>query len=149
VVAYEPARVLPLEDVRAKIIETLKRARATKLAESAASAQLARLRAGQPLDARAPAWEAARTVSRTEAPGMAPDLLEAVFAMPTSVLPAYALHREADGTQTLIRLSSVASKPLPDERRRALADSIDLLVRQQSVLAYLRQLEQSQRIERP
>jgi hypothetical protein len=129
-------------------VETLKRAGATRLAEAAAKAQLARLRAGQTLDASAPAWSAASSVSRTEVTGMAPDLLDAVFAMPTSTLPTYALHREADGTQTLIRLSSVGSKPLSDDLRRSLSDSADRLIRQQSALAYLRQLERSQRIER-
>jgi len=89
VAAFEPAHVPPLEQVEGRVESRLLAQRAREAAQAAGEKQLEALQAGktaseEPIDFGEPL-----TVSRIDNQGVAPSILEAVFAADTSELPSY------------------------------------------------------------
>lgn len=103
VIEHQPARVLPLEEVRSTIISALKREAAQAKAVAAGEAELDKLKRGE---ASALKWSAARTVTRMSAEGLPPESVQAIFAAPTERLPAYVGTRVAEG-YALYRIDQV------------------------------------------
>lgn len=84
VLEYQPARVLPLAEVREAVKAGVITRKAAALARAAGEARLAELRKA-PDTALGPV----ATVSRAQAQGIPPALLDAVLREPTATLPAF------------------------------------------------------------
>ena len=108
VAAFEPAHVPPLEQVMGRVESRLLAQRAREAAQAAGEEQLAALQADtnqpeEPLDFGEP-----MTVSRIDNQGVAPSILDAVFAADTDELPSYIGVSGAQG-YVITRIESVDS----------------------------------------
>ncbi len=104
VLEYKPTAQLPFETVKPEIEKRLMREEAAKLAIKEGESRLARLGKGETLDL---SWGAARSISRSNAPGFAPDALRAIFAADASKLPTYAGMTLPEGGYALYRIAQV------------------------------------------
>ncbi len=101
---YQPAVLQPLAAVSQDIETQLTREAATKLADSAGEADLAKLAHGDGVDL---AWSPAKSVSRLAASGFPPAALTAIFRANVTKLPAYAGVALSDGSYALYRITQV------------------------------------------
>lgn len=85
VLAYTPAHILPLSEVKARVRQRLVAIQAAALAKQLGQQRLAALRAA-PSTAMV---EAAQTVSRASSGGLAQPLLDAILKAPVTTLPAF------------------------------------------------------------
>ena len=104
VLEHKPAALQPLEAVKADIERSLVRDEALKLAIKDGEEKLARLAKGEALDL---VWSPARSVSRTAAQGIPPDVLRTVFKADAARLPAYAGVALPGNGYVLLRISAV------------------------------------------
>jgi peptidyl-prolyl cis-trans isomerase D len=142
VLEHRPAVLQPLESVSGEIEKRLKRDEAAVLAIKDGEEKLARLRQGQAADLK---WSPVRKVSRSEAPGLPPESLRAVFAADVAKLPAHAGVAYPGRGYALYRISSTdvgeAGKSGP--RVRALSQQYARVVAEEEFAAWLASLKES------
>ena len=98
VVEHRPARLLPLEDVSARIRERLVREQAVRLAREAANLAAEALRKA-PVET---GFSPPRTVSRGgQSEGLSPDAIREVMRVPAERLPAFVVADSATGAQSV------------------------------------------------
>jgi peptidyl-prolyl cis-trans isomerase D len=103
VVDHQPAAQRSFEEVRAEIVEMLRRRQAAELAQKEGAAKLEQLRKGADAGLK---WSPPRTVSRREAQGLPGEVLRQVMSADASKLPAY-IGVPADIGYVLLRISKV------------------------------------------
>ncbi|HEX6320871.1 MAG TPA: SurA N-terminal domain-containing protein [Burkholderiales bacterium] len=103
VVDHQPAAQRSFEEVRAEIVEMLRRRQAAQLAQKEGAAKLEQLRKGADAGLK---WSPPRTVSRREAQGLPGEVLRQVMSADASKLPAY-IGVPADIGYVLLRISKV------------------------------------------
>ncbi|WP_058557182.1 SurA N-terminal domain-containing protein [Thiohalocapsa sp. ML1] len=129
---HEPASVRPLDEVRDEIVAALKAQQAATAARAEADAMVARLRAGESLDAVAAELEikSPGEVSRSQA-DVPPTVLELAFSAPRPAedgVPSYASGAEPGGDAVIVAVRAVADgsaeamdPAMRDAERRLLA----------------------------
>lgn len=109
IVDYKAAHTLPLAEVRAQVRERLVAVKAAELARQEGEKKLAEWKAN-PATA---SLQAAQTVARDQAQGVAPQLLEAVLRADASKLPAFVgVDLGAQG-YVVARVNKVQPRPAP------------------------------------
>ncbi|MBI5613031.1 MAG: SurA N-terminal domain-containing protein [Gammaproteobacteria bacterium] len=113
VLGHEPATLKPLAEVRAGIEQTLRQQAARDQAAKAGEALLAALNAGGDLEALAKqqglSYHPPQAYARSQAKGIDPNLLEAVFkaARPQGDMPAYGTASQLNGAYAVFALKRV------------------------------------------
>lgn len=144
VLEHKPASMPPFEEVRAAIEKKLTLREAARLAAQEGRSRLEQLRQGG--DARI-AWDAPRTVSRSDHKDLTEPVLRALFRADASKLPAYAGVEGPQGGYTLLRITRVTEPAdVPDDRRKSVADSLRQVLGQEQLTAYIASLKQQARI---
>ena len=115
--AFEPARRLPLEEVRERIVELVRVEQGRVKAASGGEAMLAALRKGEPAAA---SWGEVRKLQRG-APGLPAAAMQAVFSAPAGALPAHVGVQSAEGDYVLYRIEAVERAQIGDEDPRVAA----------------------------
>jgi peptidyl-prolyl cis-trans isomerase D len=105
VVEHQPAAQRKFEEVRAEIIELLRRRQAGEMARKEGAAKLEQLRKGADAGVK---WSAPRTVSRREPQSLPGDVLRQVMSADTAKLPAYVGVAAGDSGYLLLRISRVS-----------------------------------------
>ncbi len=140
VIAHEPAKQRPLEEVQAAIVQALTRQKATDLARSEGEALLGKLRKGETVGIQ---WSAQQMVSRERPQELQPEAARAVFRADVSKLPAYAAAEAQGGRFVLYRISKVVDgESIDPQQRKALAKQLDPLAGQESLEARMSDLKQ-------
>ncbi|MCF8198850.1 MAG: SurA N-terminal domain-containing protein [Sulfuritalea sp.] len=141
VLEHKPAALQPLETVKADIEKQLRREAAVALATKDGEEKLARLANGESVDLK---WSKEHSVSRSDAQGLPPEALRAIFKADTSKLPAHAGFSSAGKGYALYRISAVktADAVKDDPRRSALAQQYARLVADEEFSAWLATLRQ-------
>ena len=103
VVEHRPEEQLKYEQVKPAIGEMLRRRAAASLAQKEGEAKLAELRSGKDAGVK---WSPARVVSRREAQGVPPEVLQRAMSADVSKLPAYVGVPFPEG-YLLVRVSKV------------------------------------------
>ena len=103
VVEHRPEEQLKYEQVKPAIGEMLRRRAAASLAQKEGEAKLAELRSGKDAGVK---WSPARVVSRREAQGVPPEVLQRAMSADVSKLPAYVGVAFPEG-YLLVRVSKV------------------------------------------
>jgi peptidyl-prolyl cis-trans isomerase D len=134
VVEHEPATQRPFEQVKADIVEKLRRREALELARKEGEAKLADLRKGADAGLK---WSAPRSVSRREPQGLSAEALAATVAADASKLPAYAGVAQGDG-YLLLRISKVTESDKPSADMLARAGQLYAAAQYDAWLASLR-----------
>lgn len=142
VLEHKPAALQPLEGVRGEIEKRLLREQAAALAIKDGEEKLARLRQGQALDLK---WSPVRKVSRSEASGLPPESVRAVFAVDAKNLPAHAGVAYPGTGYALYRISAAgaAEAAANEPRARALAQQYARIVAEEEFAAWLASLKES------
>ncbi|HEX6265442.1 MAG TPA: SurA N-terminal domain-containing protein [Burkholderiales bacterium] len=104
VAQHQPAAQRKFEEVRAEIVELLRRREAAELARKEGAATLEQLRKGADANLR---WGQPRTVSRREPQGLPGDVLRQVMSADAGKLPAYVGAPTGDAGYLLLRISKV------------------------------------------
>ena len=104
VLEHQPAAERKFEEVRADIIELLRRRQAAELAHKEGAAKLEALRQGADAGVK---WGQPRTVSRREAQGLTPEVMRQVMSAATAKLPAYVGVPVGDAGFLLLKVSKV------------------------------------------
>jgi len=138
--AFEPARRLPLEEVRERIVELVRIEQGRVKAASAGEAMLAALRKGEPAAA---SWGEARKLQRG-APGLPAAAMQAVFSASAEGLPAHVGVQSAEGDYVLYRIEAVERAQIGDEDPRvaAVAGQYNQLLAGRDFGAFLSELRQ-------
>jgi peptidyl-prolyl cis-trans isomerase D len=142
VLEYKPSALQPLEAVRGEIEKRLMREEAAALAIKDGEEKLARLAKGETVDLK---WSPAHKISRTEAPGLPPETVRAVFAADAAKLPAYAGVGFPGKGYALYRISSVKAGDAArgDPRVRELAQQYARIVAEEEFAAWLSSLKEN------
>ena len=104
VLEHQPAAERKFEEVRADIIEMLRRRQAAELAHNDGTAKLGALRNGADAGVK---WGQPRTVSRREAQGLTAEVMRQVMSADTARLPAYIGVPAGDAGFLLLKVSKV------------------------------------------
>ena len=104
VLEHQPATERKFEEVRADIIEMLRRRQAAELAHKDGSAKLEALRKGADAGVK---WGQPRTVSRRETQGLSAEAMRQVMSADTAKLPAYIGAPAGDAGFLLLKVSKV------------------------------------------
>ena len=138
--AFEPARRLPLEEVRERIVELVRIEQGRVKAASDGEAMLAALRKGEPAAA---SWGEARKLQRG-APGLPAAAMQAVFSASAETLPAHVGVQSAEGDYVLYRIEAVERAQIGDEDPRvaAVAGQYNQLLAGRDFGAFLSELRQ-------
>ncbi len=138
--AFEPARRLPLEEVRDRIVELVRIEQGRVKAASEGEAMLAALRKGEAAAAR---WGEVRKLQRS-APGLPAAAMQAVFSASSEVLPAHVGVQSAEGDYVLYRIEAVERAQIGDEDPRvaAVAGQYNQLLGGRDFGAFLSELRQ-------
>lgn len=104
VLQHQPATQRKFEEVRADIVELLRRRQAAELARKEGAAKLEQLRKGADAGLK---WGAPRTVSRREPQGLPGDVLRQVMTADATKLPAYVGVPAGESGYLLLRISKV------------------------------------------
>ena len=104
VLEFKPAALQPLEAARGDIEKRLIHDEASKLADQAGQAALAKLKQGGSADL---SWAPEKSVTRLGMPGLSPEALHAIFRADVGHLPAYVGVPSADGGYSCYRISQV------------------------------------------
>jgi len=115
--AYEAAVLLPLDEVKARIVADLRREAAARRAAEQGAAMLAALDKGEQIDAK---WGEARVLQRS-APGLPGMAMQAVFSAQSKQLPAHVGLALPEGDYVLYRIESVNRPEIADDDPRVLA----------------------------
>ncbi|HTS51707.1 MAG TPA: SurA N-terminal domain-containing protein [Burkholderiales bacterium] len=140
VVAHEPSKLRPFDEVQGAIVQALTQQKAAELARKEGEALLDRLRKGEDAGVR---WSASQTVSRQRPEGLQPEAARAVFRADASKLPAYAGVEIGDGRFVLYRVSKVIdTEAIDPEQRTALAKQLNPIAGQEALAARVSDLKQ-------
>lgn len=134
----KPAVVRPFAEVEAGIIARLTREEASRLARKDGEAKLAALKEGKQVDVK---WPQLLSVSRANAGGLAPNVIEAAMKADPKKLPAFAGVENPGGGYVLVQVAKVNDAPSVDDAklqttRTRIAQSLS----QQEILATLGQI---------
>jgi peptidyl-prolyl cis-trans isomerase D len=142
VLEHKPAALQPLEAVRGEIEKRLMREEAAALAIKDGEEKLALLGQGKTVDLK---WSPVRKISRTEAPGLPPESVRAVFAADAAKLPAHAGVSYPGKGYALYRISSVKAGEAgkDDPRARALAQQYARIVAEEEFAAWTASLKEN------
>jgi peptidyl-prolyl cis-trans isomerase D len=130
VVEHAPPTTIPLEQIKAEIIDHLVVVRATEKAEKEGRAALEQLRKGEKPNLK---WSPPQIVTLQRRQGLHPEGVQAVFSADTSTLPTYAGVPVSDGRFVIYRITEVRSL---DE---VSPDQINLAARQLTQIVALEQ----------
>lgn len=146
VLEHKPAALQPLEVVKEAIEKRLIRDEALSLAMKDGEDKLARLAKGEAVDLK---WSPARSASRSEAQGLPPDALRAVFKADVAKLPAYAGFASPGNGYALYRISSVKAGEAgkDDPRSRALAQQYARFIAEEEFAAWMATLKEKYPVE--
>ena len=141
VLEHKPAALQPLEAVRADIERGMVRDEALKLAIKDGEEKLARLAKGEALDLT---WSPARSLSRTAAQGLPPDVLRTVFKADAARLPAYVGVALPGNGYALLRISAVKPGEVAkdDPRRGALVQQYARFIAAEEFSAWMATLKE-------
>ena len=110
--ALEPARLQPLDEVRAKIVSLLQNDSQKSALAARGAAMLRALRQGK--EPAGLAWSPFEWVTRNHANDVPADLVTPLFAADEHKLPAYFGETDSAGNYHLVRLTAVQPGPQPD-----------------------------------
>jgi len=145
VLAYKPAAVRPLDEVKAEITKRLIEQESMALANKQGAAKYAELQLG--VDAGL-TWSTTKVISRDGKPAVHPDALKAIFRADTSKLPAYLGVELRDRGYGLYRISRTIDAPPADAaREKSLQEQLARQAAQQDYAAYLASLRAAAKIE--
>ncbi len=139
VVEYKPAAPKSFDDVKVGIEAVLKLEQAAKLAKDNGDATLAKLRAGEAVSALE--WIDPVTVDRKTAQGLSNAVMEHVFKINTSKLPAYDGFIDGNNAYTLIRVSHVDSVLADTDAKKNAEAEFEGAVAAEYVSAYAKSLK--------
>ncbi|MCF8150963.1 MAG: SurA N-terminal domain-containing protein [Burkholderiaceae bacterium] len=139
VLEHKPAALQPLDIVKGDIEKLLRRDAAAVLAVTDGEEKLARLAKGEVTDLK---WSPNRSVSRSEAQGLAPEALRAIFKTGTDKLPVYAGLAVSGNGYALYRVNSVkaGNAAKNDPRVRMLSEQYARLVAEEEFSAWMASL---------
>jgi peptidyl-prolyl cis-trans isomerase D len=144
VAEHHPARLRPLDDVRAQIRDHLQRERATQLAREAAAAAAETLR-------KAPAesgFSPPRTVSRGQAEGLTAEAVTKVMQVPADSLPAFIVAELDGGAQAVLWVLEAKQPAAADaQASEQLRRGVERQVAAADDLAYVAGLKRKHRAE--
>src|SRR5688500_4452988 len=112
VVEHQPAAERKFEEVRAEIVELLRRREAAELARKEGAEKLEKLRQGADAGLK---WGQAKTVSRREPQGLPGDVVRQVMSADAAKLPAYVGVPAGDSGYLLLRISKVIEAEAPKQ----------------------------------
>ena len=139
VAEYKPTAPRSFDEVKTGIEAVLKLEAAAKLAKEKGVAVLAQLKAGN--EDKTLSWIEPVTVDRKAAQGLSNTVMEHVFKINTSKLPAYDGFLDGNAAYTLVRVSHVESA-LADEEARKMAElELDSAVAAEYINAYGKSLK--------
>lgn len=115
--AYEAAVLLPLDEVKARIVADLRREAAARRVAEQGAAMLAALNKGEQVDGK---WGEARALQRS-APGLPGAAMQAVFSAQSKELPTHVGLGLPEGDYVLYRIESVTRPEIADDDPRVLA----------------------------
>ena len=136
VVEHQPAAQRGFDEVKAEIVERLKRREAAELARKDGEAKLAALRKGADAGVK---WGAARTVSRREPQGVPAEILAPVVSADVTKLPAYVGVPIPEAGYLLVRISKVTDAPPAAGQGDGRASQVFGAAQYEAYLASLRQ----------
>lgn len=142
---FEAAQRLPLDQVRDRIGEQLRREAGGRAAAERGAAVLAELEQGKEAAAN---WGEARTLQRA-APALPAEAMQAVFAAPTAKLPAHVGVREANGDYVLFRIDAVERPQVAadDPRMAAVSAQYAQLLAERDFGAFITELRKRYKVE--
>ena len=130
--------VRPFEEVEKGIIARLTREEAGKLAKADGEAKLAALKLGKAGDVK---WPALLSVSRANAGGLAPNVIEAAMKADPKTLPAFVGTENPGGGYVLVQVAKVNDAQAIDEAKlQTTRTRIAQSLTQQEILATLAQI---------
>jgi peptidyl-prolyl cis-trans isomerase D len=146
VIEHKPAALQPLEVVKGDIEKRLVREEAVKLATNDGEEKLARLVKGEAVDLK---WSPARSVSRSAAQGLAPDLVRTVFKADTGKLPAHVGMAWPGSGYALYRINAVKAGEIAkdDPRSSALRQQYARFVAEEEFSAWMAGLKEKYSVE--
>lgn len=142
---FEAAQRLPLDEVRERIAEDLRRERGQRLAAEQGAETLTRLQQGEPVKA---AWSEERSLQRG-APGLPAAAMQAVFTAPSTALPAHVGVSLAEGDYVIYRIEAVERPQIAadDPRIGAVAAQYGQLLAARDFGAFLASLRERYEVE--
>src|SRR5687768_1523919 len=141
VVEHQPAAQRKFEEVRAEIIDMLRRREAAELARKDGAAKLEQLRKGADAGLK---WSAPKIVSRREPQGLPGEVLRQVMAADAARLPAHVGVPAGDSGYLLLRISKVMEA---DPKQQAAGSRPAALLGAAQYDAYVASLRQQADIE--
>ncbi len=140
VVEYKPSAPRSFDEVKGGIEAVLRLEQATKLAKEKGDAELAQLKAGQ--KGKDLEWIPPVTVDRKNAQGLNDAVMNQVFKINTSKLPAYAGFMDQNQAYVLVEVSRIDNKLATDTAAAAEAETaLQHAVEAEYASAYLRSLK--------
>ena len=134
----KPAVVRPYSEVEASIIARLTREEAGKLAKKDGEARLEALKQGKATDVK---WPALLSVSRANAGGLGPNVIEAAMKADPKNLPAYVGTENPGGGFVLVQVAKVNEAQAIDEAKlQTTRTRVAQSLAQQEILATLAQI---------
>ena len=134
VVDYKASAPRTFDEVKAGIEAVLKLEQAVKLATDKGTADLAKLKAGDA--GKGLEWIEPVTVDRKNAQGLTDIVMNQVFKMDASKLPAYAGFVNGKTSYTIVKMVSVASTLKDDEAKKTAAADLQAALAAEYVSAY-------------
>lgn len=143
--ASEPAKRLPLEEVRTRIADELRLERARARAAESGAEMLAALQKGGEAEGD---WAEARTLQRG-APGLPAAAMQAVFSAPAEPLPAFVGVASSEGDYVIYRVDAVERPQIAgdDERIELVAAQYSQLLAGRDFAGFLADLRQRYKVE--
>jgi peptidyl-prolyl cis-trans isomerase D len=139
VLEYKPAAPRSFDEVKGGIEALLKLEAAAKLAKEKGDATLAKLRAGESV--KELDWIEPVTVDRKTAQGLSNAVMEHVFKVNTSKLPAYDGYIDGNNAFTLLRISRVDNALTDDEAKKTAQLELESAVAAEYISAYGKSLK--------
>ncbi|HHW65167.1 MAG TPA: peptidylprolyl isomerase [Rhodocyclaceae bacterium] len=142
---FEAAQRLPLDEVRGRIVDELKREKGRELALAQGEAALVALRKGEPSAAQ---WGDERVLQRA-APGLPAVAMQAVFSAPAEPLPGYVGVQLPEGDYIIYRIDAVERPQVAadDPRVAAVSAQYAQLLAGRDFGAFLSDLRQRYEVE--
>lgn len=142
---FEAAQRLPLDEVRGRIVDELKREKGRELALAQGEAALVALRKGEPSAAQ---WGDERVLQRA-APGLPAVAMQAVFSAPAEPLPGYVGVQLPEGDYVIYRIDAVERPQVAadDPRVAAVSAQYAQLLAGRDFGAFLSDLRQRYEVE--
>ncbi len=139
VVEYHPTVELPLEEVKGRILESLKIEKASAKAAEAGKAKLAEVEASKSLDG----FSAEIWVSRRDPKGEPVELVNAQLAYPSAKLPAYIGTPVTGGAYMVSYISAAQKHPAAEQELKSLSQELADIYGEADRLGYLEALEKT------